>query len=239
MASPFHADPALLVANIPKTPGGDGGPTLGINLPEGEAGHSGPHQVTSFLGLGTKTPPTGGDDHRGKVTDLDGADLNGSDLDSADHDNSDLDSADLASIREDTPGIDIINLPKTPLGTTAATARTDDRLNFKLALKPATTVDGLVQSLALGNVKEELCMSSAEWLRFQQEIVKFLDQGEWLYESYNEAAYAFLEGTGANERFFGILPGAEAEGMLINRGGLAWDLDNDRYVILCHASLLY
>lgn len=216
MTSPVHhIDPSLLSIKLPKTPKGNTSQVLGINLTKRQTGSSGPLDAhdTRFLALDWETPPRPDNDHCRNGTGLD--------------------SADVDSTREETPGIDITNLPKTPLGTTPATARTDDRLKLKLSLGPATTATGLVQRLALVDAKEELCMSSAEWLRFQQEIIRFLDQGEWLYQSYHEAAYAFLEGTGANERFFGMLPGAEAEGLLINRGGLAWDLDNDRCVRAC------
>lgn len=227
MASSLHIDHSLYSIDIPKTPGGGKKPGPRFNLTKTQAGIFDPPTTpdTGFLNLGWKAPATPGGDHHSDV--------------------SGLNSADVESTREETPGIDIINLPKTPLGTTPATARTDgqaradDRLKLKLALKPASTATGLVQSLALVDVQEELCMSSAEWLRFQQEIIRFLDQGEWLYLSYHEAAYAFLEGTGANERFFGMLAGAEAEGLLVNRGGLAWDLDNDRYVCSCCACLQY
>lgn len=216
MSSPRHyIDPSLLSIKVPKTPRGNTSQVLGLNLTKRQTGSSGPPGATDtrFLVLDCDTPLRPENSHCRNGTGLD--------------------SADVDSTREETPGIDITNLPRTPLGTTPATARTDDRLNLKLSLGLATTATGLVQSMALDNAKEELCMSSAEWLRFQQEIIRFLAQGEWLYHSYHEAAYAFLEGTGANERFFGMLPGGEAEGLLINRGGLAWDLDNDRCVRSC------
>lgn len=210
-----HIDLSLLSDELPKTPRGDQSPAFKIHLVKRLTGAYGPRDTreTRFPAHDWETSPSPDHDHC--------------------HNGTGLDSAEVDSTREETPGIDITNLPKTPLGSTPATARPDDRLKLKLSLGPATTATGLVQSLALVDAKEELCMSSAEWLRFQQEIIRFLDQGEWLYQSYHEAAYAFLEGTGANERFFGLLPGAEAEGLLINRGGLVWDLDNDRCVRSC------
>ena len=222
MSSPLHGDPSILSVDMPKPSKGDRGPTLRSKPMEVQTGIFNPPDKhdTNVRNLGRKTPQTPGDDHSSEVTDLD--------------------SADLDSTREDSPGIDIAKLPKTPIGAKSTTIRTDDRLNLKLAFKPANTATGLVQSLALVDAKEELCMSSAEWLRFQQEIIRFLGSAEWLYESCREAAYAFLEGTGANERFFGMLAGGEAEGLLVNRGGLAWDLDNDRCVSSYSAwTLLY
>ena len=257
MASSLHIDPLLLGLHGSKIPGGMGGEARRADRWEVEGGGLGTDDAhhAGFRDRRRRRPLVPGGGRRCEVTgfesadcdsedvdreDVDGGDVDGEDLDGEDHDGKDLDgkdldsadvdSEDLHSIREDTPGIDIAHLPKTPIGAKSTTAGIDDRLSLKLALKPATTATGLVQSLALVHAKEALCMSSAEWLRFQREIIRFLNQGEWLYESYHEAAYAFLEGTGANERFFGVLADAEAEQLLVNRGGLAWDIDNDRYV---------
>jgi hypothetical protein len=46
-----------------------------------------------------------------------------------------------------------------------------------------------------------------------------------------DAACTFLDAP-ARRTAFGMLAGGEAEGMLVNRGGLAWGINDDQYVKL-------
>jgi len=106
----------------------------------------------------------------------------------------------------------------------------DDPLNVALATKQSRTILEVQRALTLRQAKDKLGVTQAEWLRQQQEVLKFLKRDEGEYSTDEDAAYAFLDGTGAKDRFFGMLAGGEAEGMLVNRGGLAWGINDDQYV---------
>ncbi|KAI9877437.1 MAG: hypothetical protein M1830_003894 [Pleopsidium flavum] len=106
----------------------------------------------------------------------------------------------------------------------------DDPLNLALATKQSTTILEVKRDLALQQAKNKLGVSQAEWLRLQQELLKFLKHDEGMYSTDEDAAYAFLDVTGAKDRFFGMLAGGEADGMLVNRGGLAWGIDDDKII---------
>lgn len=83
---------------------------------------------------------------------------------------------------------------------------------------------------ALKQAQRKLGIVEADWLPLQQEISKYLKSTINEYRTDTTAALAFLHDTGANDRFFGLQAGEEAEGMLVNRAKLAWGFDDDQYV---------
>ena len=106
-------------------------------------------------------------------------------------------------------------------------AEGEDELDLALVLKRPTTIREVQREIVLNQVKEKLGITQAEWLRLQQEIRKFLKLSEGKDRTDEDAALLYLNDTGAKDRFFGLLAGGEAEGMLVNRAGLAWGIDDD------------
>lgn len=104
----------------------------------------------------------------------------------------------------------------------------EDALDLTLARNPSTTIEEVHHDIALEQVKQKLGITQAEWLRLQQEILKFLKQMKEGHKSNEDAALAFLNDTNAKDRFFGLLAGGEAEGMLVNRAGLAWGIHDQQ-----------
>ncbi len=111
--------------------------------------------------------------------------------------------------------------------TEAHRTENEDCLDLALATKKPTTIREVQRDFALQQAKTKLGVSQAEWLRLQQEILKFLKQDPEDYGTNEDLAIVFLHDTDAKDRFFGLLSGGEAEGMLVNRGGLAWGIDDD------------
>ena len=105
-----------------------------------------------------------------------------------------------------------------------------DALDLTLGTGPSTTIGEVQREIALRPIKQELGIGQAEWLRLQQEILKFMRHENGEPRTNEDAAVAFLNDTGAKDRFFGLLAGGEAEGMLVNRAGLAWGIDDHQYV---------
>lgn len=117
----------------------------------------------------------------------------------------------------------------TPKRTPKRTPAADhDTLDLALRPKPSTTILEVQRKIALGKAKRELAMTEAEWLRLQQEMVEFLKQMDGKDRTNEDAAVAFLNETGAKDRFFGMLSGGEAEGMLVNKAGFAWGINDDQ-----------
>ena len=106
----------------------------------------------------------------------------------------------------------------------------EGRLDLTIATEPSTTIHEIKRELVLRAVKEELGITQEGWLRLQHEIVEFLNEKGGEKGTDEDAALAFLNDTGAKDRFFGFLSGRKAEGMLVNRDVLAWGVDDDRYV---------
>lgn len=104
----------------------------------------------------------------------------------------------------------------------------DDTLELPLRPKPSTTILEVQREIALRKAQRELGMTQPEWLRLQQEIVKFLKEMDGKDRTNEDVAVAFLNDTGAKDRFFGMLAGEEPEGMLVNRAGLAWGINDDQ-----------
>jgi hypothetical protein len=106
----------------------------------------------------------------------------------------------------------------------------EDTSVLAFARGPPNSIEEVQRRISLQQAKRKLGIVEADWLPLQQEISKYLKSTIDEYRTNTTAALAFLHDTGAKDRYFGLVADEEAEGMLVNRAGLAWGFDDDQYV---------
>ncbi|KAI9703347.1 MAG: hypothetical protein M1836_007914 [Candelina mexicana] len=101
---------------------------------------------------------------------------------------------------------------------------------------PSTTGIGAYHDIVLRDTKKALGVDKNGWAALQQDVKKFLERGGGAGEDDDEeVAKQFLESGDKikmGNRHFGILPGAEAEGLLINEGGWCWGVEDEKLLPL-------
>ncbi|KAI9709390.1 MAG: hypothetical protein M1812_007726 [Candelaria pacifica] len=119
------------------------------------------------------------------------------------------------------------------------TNRNDDLkgiTDYGAKILPSTTSVGAYHDIILRDTKKALGVDKNGWAALQQDVKKFMEQdGGVGKDDDEEVAKQFLESgdkVKMGNKHFGILPGAEAEGFLINEGGLCWGLDDEKLLPL-------
>lgn len=100
-----------------------------------------------------------------------------------------------------------------------------------IPMTPVTPV-ALYHDIILRETKKALGVDENGWTALLQDVKKFLERrgGAGMADDGNLADQFLNSGKKVKmgDKYFGILPGAEAEGLLINEGGWCWGLEDEK-----------